>query len=63
MDGDANIEGVEARDIWKLAAYNFSCAPSLSLHERGIIGTIAGNSEPLLQLAKSWEDRVWALIR
>ena len=61
MEGD--VEGSEARDIWKLAAYSFSSAPSLPLHERGIIGAVCGNSEPLLQLAKSWEDRVWALLK
>ena len=61
MEGD--IEGTEARDIWKLAGFHFSSNPALSLHERGIIGALCGNPEPLLQLAKSWEDRVWAFLK
>ena len=55
LDLEGDIEGTEARDIWKLAALSFSSSPALSLHERGIIGALSGNSEPLLQLAKSWQ--------
>jgi len=63
LDMEGDLQGTEARDIWKLAALNFSSSPSLSLHERGIIGALSGNSEPLLQLAKTWEDRIWALLK
>jgi len=63
LDLEGDIEGTEARDIWKLTALSFSSSPALSLHERGIIGALSGNSEPLLQLAKSWQDRVWAFLK
>ena len=63
LDLDGDIDGTEARDIWKLAAFSFSSSPSLSLHDRGIIGAVCGNSEPLLQLAKSWDDRIWAFLK
>jgi hypothetical protein len=59
---EGEIEGVEMRDIWKRSALAFCESPQIPLIERGIIGAVCGFSEPLLQLAKSWEDRLWALL-
>jgi hypothetical protein len=59
---EGEIEGVEMRDIWKRSALAFCESPQIPLIERGIIGAVCGFSEPLLKLAKSWEDRLWALL-
>jgi len=56
-------EGVESRDLWKSAAQAYSSSPNQSLLDRAAIGALCGNSEPLLQIASSWEDRLWALLK
>ena len=55
--------GTESRDLWKAAAHAYSSSPNQALLDRAQIGALCGNSEPLLQIATSWEDRLWALLK
>ena len=57
------ILGTEGRDLWKLAAHAYSSSPNQPMLERATIGALCGNSEPLLQISNSWEDRLWALLK
>jgi len=62
LDMDGDQEGTEERDLWKLAALGYSGSQNQSLFDRAAIGALCGNTEPLLQIAQSWEDRAWALL-
>ena len=35
----------------------------LGLYERAIYGALCGNKEPLLEMSKTWHDRLWANLK
>lgn len=63
---DMSATGVkgDARRIWRTAARAIasSSASNIPPHERAVCGVLSGVLEPVLSVAESHEDRVWARL-
>lgn len=53
-----------ARKTWRMAASAVarSSQPGITPHERAVCGVLAGVLEPVLAVAKSYEDQAWARL-